>query len=242
MQCIIANWKAHKSTSAVAGWFRDFREQLNQLRPESAAQVSVARKVVIAPAYFLLSAVATEIGQTKALVAERLHAELSLGVQDVSHLGAGSYTGAVAAVHLAGIGVTHAIVGHSERRRYFRETSQDVVGKVDQTLDAGITPVVCVDSAYSQEQITMLQRDWLNRLLFAYEPLAAIGSGKNASINQVKDEVSKIKALAGSVPVLYGGSMNDQNVAEYLLVTDGGLVGTASVEGKSFAELLVAAW
>lgn len=242
MQCIIANWKAHKSTPAVAGWFQEFRERLGQLRPEACAQVGGDRKVVIAPAPFLLSAVGVEIEATKQLVAERLNAKLSLGVQDVSHLGAGSYTGAVAAIHLVSMGVTHAIVGHSERRRYFRETSQDVVGKVDQALDAGITPVVCVDSAYSQEQITMLQRDWLNRLVFAYEPLAAIGSGKNASLNQVKEEVEKIKALAGVVPVLYGGSMNDQNVAEYLLATDGGLVGTASVEGKSFAELLVAAW
>lgn len=242
MQCIIANWKAHKSNSAVSGWFQEFRDRLQQLRPEAQPHGTSVRKVVIAPAYFLLPAVGTEIEQTKQLVADRLHAELSLGVQDVSHLGAGSYTGAVAAVHLTSMGVTHAIVGHSERRRYFRETSQDVVGKIDQALDAGITPVVCVDSAYSQEQITMLQRDWLNRLLFAYEPLAAIGSGKNASLDQVRDEVNKIKALAGTVPVLYGGSMNDQNVAEYLLVTDGGLVGTASVEGKSFAELLVAAW
>ena len=210
---------------------------------QEAIHQSIAdRKVVIAPAYFLLPAVAQEIEQTKQLVAERLGAHLSLGAQDVSHLGAGSYTGAVAAVHLASMGITHVIVGHSERRRYFHETNQDIVGKVDQALDAGITPVVCVDRAYSQEQITMLQREWLNRLVFAYEPLAAIGSGKNAALSQVKEEVNKIKALAGSVPVLYGGSMNDQNVSEYLLATDGGLVGTASVEGKSFAELLVAAW
>jgi triosephosphate isomerase (TIM) len=242
MQCIIANWKAHKSTSAVTGWFQEFRDRLLELRPKSNAQVNVDRKVVIAPAYFLLPAVAAELELTKEVVFERLGAKLSLGVQDVSHLGAGSYTGAVAAVHLAAMGVTHAIVGHSERRRYFKETSQDVVGKVDQVLDAGITPVVCVDSTYSQEQITMLQRNWLNRLLFAYEPQAAIGSGKNASLSQVKEEVEKIRALAGQVPVLYGGSMNDQNVAEYLLATDGGLVGTASVEGKSFAELLAAAW
>lgn len=242
MQRIIANWKAHKSISAVPEWFTQFRTRLLELRPQPIAQLHQERKVIIAPAFFLLPAVAHEIEQVKQVVSERLGAELLLGAQDISHLGAGSYTGAVAAVHLASMGVTHVIVGHSERRRYFRETCQDVVGKVDQALDAGITPVVCVDDAYSQEQITMLQREWLNCLVFAYEPLAAIGSGKNASLAQVREAVGSIRSLASKASVLYGGSMNDQNVAEYLLATDGGLVGTASVEGKSFAELLVAAW
>lgn len=242
MQRIIANWKAHKSTATVTSWFQDFRTRLSELKPVSAKPLTTERQVVIAPAFFLLSSVANEIEQTKDLIAERLGAQLSLGVQDISHLGAGSYTGAVAAVHLVGMGVTHAIIGHSERRRYFHETNQDVVGKVDQALDAGITPVVCVDSAYSQEQITMFQRSWLNRLVFAYEPLEAIGSGQNAPLSKVTAEVEKIRSLAGQVPVLYGGSMSDRNVSEYLFATDGGLVGTASVEGKNFAELLAAAW
>ncbi len=240
MQLIIANWKANKSTTSVASWFADFRKTLADLKPD-ATQPS-DRRVVIAPAAFLLSAVKIEIEATASLVKEKLGAELSLGVQDISHLGAGSYTGAIAAIHLPQLGVTHAILGHSERRRYFHETHQEVAGKVIQALDNDIIPVVCVDQAYSADQIRVIGSKWAKKIVFAYEPLSAIGTGQNASVGDVRIEVELIQSLTSQAPVIYGGSITDQTINEYLLVAAGGLVGSASLEGTSFAQLLAAAW
>ncbi len=240
MQLLIANWKANKSAAAAKTWFAEFRSTLSELRPTAVEPKD--RIVAIAPAFFLMPCVAEEITATAALVQELLGAKLVLGAQDVSHLGAGSYTGAVAAIHLPSMGVSHVIVGHSERRRYFHESHQEIAGKIDQVLDAGMTPVLCVDSEYAVEQINTLNHDWLSRIVFAYEPVSAIGSGNNISVEAVRREVEIIKTTAGDVPVLYGGSINDQNISEYLLVTSGGIIGTAAVEGKTFAEVLAAAW
>lgn len=241
MQLIIANWKANKSQTATINWFKDFRQSLAELATR-VTPPATSRQVVIAPAAFLMPLVASEIAATSELVREKLGASITLGVQDISHFGAGSYTGGIAAVHLAELGVTHAIVGHSERRRYFHETHQEVAGKVIQALDNNITPVVCVDHDYTQDQIKLFDTQWLKKVVFAYEPLAAIGTGKNASISDVKAEVEFIQSVAGQVPVIYGGSVTEQSIGEYLLVTTGGLVGSASLDGKAFAQLLAAAW
>ncbi len=159
-------------------------------------------------------------------------------MQDLSKFAAGSYTGAVSTANLADLHVKYAILGHSERRNYFHETHADVAGKVAQALDVGITPVVCVDREYVQAQAAAIAPEQLNKCVIAYEPLSAIGTGNNAPVDVVKQTVDQIRQVFGDVSVLYGGSVTAENISEYLLVTDGALVGGASLEIGIFIELL----
>jgi triosephosphate isomerase len=151
----------------------------------------------------------------------------------------GAYTGAVSAQSLQEFGVTYVLVGHSERRKYFHETDQDVALKVRQVLDGGMQPVLCIDEPYLHSQAAAIDTSVYSSLIIAYEPVAAIGTGKSMNVGTVQEVSARIKQTFGDgVPVLYGGSVTDENVAEYLLVADGALVGGASLEARDFTQLL----
>lgn len=134
--------------------------------------------------------------------------------------------------------IGYGIVGHSERRQYFEESHQDVANKVSQLIDAGITPIVCIDDEYLVEQAAAIEKDQLKQCVVAYEPLEAIGSGVFQPVDEVEPIVNQIKEVFGEVPVLYGGSVDAENVAQYLAVTDGVLVGGASLDANEFAALM----
>ncbi|GIK83593.1 MAG: triosephosphate isomerase [Patescibacteria group bacterium] len=166
---------------------------------------------------------------------------LKLTTQDLSAYPAGSYTGAVSARNLADLHVKYAIVGHSERRRYFEETSELVAMKVVQALDNHIIPLVCIDEPYLEEQIKLLDTATLSKCVYVYEPLSAIGTGDNVGVGKVAEVFEKITKLCGDVRCMYGGSVTDQNVSEYLLIAHGVLVGSFSLKANDFAKLVATA-
>ncbi len=223
---IVANWKSNKTSVEVTEWLDEFDHLLKNQPSHTDVHV------VIAPPFLFLPMVA---GRIKKLP------HCSLAVQDISPFPAGSYTGAVSSYNLSSLSVSHAIVGHSERRRYFHETHADVAAKVAQAVEAGITPIVCVDEEYVALQASAIAVEHLSKCVVAYEPLGAIGSGKNADVGTVKRVVTTITRAFGDVKVIYGGSVDERNIGEYLLVTRGVLVGGASLAANQFSALLEAA-
>lgn len=219
---IIANWKSHKNTSEISEWLEDFGKQV--------ALTSSDATIIIAPPFPFLSQVSQAIKNWG-------HNNIKLSVQDISPFPAGSYTGAVTGFNLDGLHVDYAIVGHSERRKYFHETHTEVAQKVAQAIDTGMTPIVCVDDEYTLAQANAIDQALLQKCVVAYEPIEAIGSGENQPIDEVKPVIAEIKKAFGDVPVLYGGSVDVESVDEYLAVTDGVLVGGASLDAKEFLAL-----
>lgn len=220
---ILANWKSNKSVEQAETWFAELER--------IGVGVGESFTIAVAPPFPLLPVVSEGASALGWKVA----------VQDLSSFPAGSYTGAVSAANLKGFSVAYAILGHSERRRYFHETPEDVARKVDQAVEAGIQPVVCVDESNVEAQAATLTQASAERCIVAYEPSGAIGTGDNVSVAQVKEFRARVEQLFGSVPLLYGGSVDEQNIAEYLLVTDGVLLGGASLEADQFARVLQSA-
>lgn len=216
---IIANWKSNKTTALTEEWLAGF-----------SAEISDQTTVVLAPPTSLLS-----------LVAAKLPTGTKLAAQDVSSFPMGSYTGAVNAQQLKSLGAEYVIVGHSERRRYFHETPQDVAAKIEQATANNLIPVLCLDEDYIEEQAAALESKDIPKLVIAYEPLAAIGSGNNAPADQVTAIIAKIRQVYGQVPVIYGGSVDERSVKEYLLISDGVLVGSASLDPEQFSKIVSAA-
>ncbi len=214
----IANWKSNKTQEEVDIWLESFKPYMD-----------LEQEVIIAPPYPFLSLVAEKIKDKE---------NISLAVQNLSTYPAGSYTGEVCVRNLDGFGVKYAILGHSERRRYFKESHQDVANKIFQALNNGIVPVVCVDQNYIEDQAQLIYSELLSKCIVAYEPLAAIGTGEIAPVKNVTKVVKEIKSVFGKVPVLYGGSISPENIAPYLKVSDGVLVGGASLNAEVFADLL----
>ncbi len=225
MKYVVANWKSNKSREDVINWMDRFEEKIKDMEHPSA-------RVVLCPpmpdVWFL----------SNRLLDRKLYADIFLGVQDLSPYPAGSYTGAVSTVNLDGFRVKYAIVGHSERRRHFQETSQEVARKVQECVEKEMTPIVCVDEPYLLEQAEALEKKHLEKCMVAYEPLEAIGTGDNAPVEKVVEMVERIHQLFGEVPVLYGGSVDSKNVAEYLAVSDGVLVGRASLDVEEFTRMI----
>jgi len=219
---IIANWKSHKNKQEIITWLQTFRTGVENLKLD-------AYQIVIAPAFPFIDLVGQILADLPGC---------SIGAQDVSPYPLGKYTGAVAATQLKNLGCSHVLIGHSERRQYFKETSQVVVQKVDQALDNQIQPIICITQAEISHQAEALSKEARTHSIVAYEPISAIGTGMGEDVLQVQTVSQEIKAKFGPVPILYGGSVNPNNVNEYLLVTDGILVGTASLEVEEFLNLL----
>jgi triosephosphate isomerase (TIM) len=187
------------------------------------------------------------------------------GVQDVSAFRQGAYTGEVAAEMAAEFGALYAIVGHSERRAYHDESAETVAIKAQRALEAGLTPIVCVGETLEQreagetEQIIGAQIDAVlavlsveeaARIVVAYEPVWAIGTGKSATAQQAQDVHAFLRArlvakggAAADVALLYGGSVKPDNAEELFSQQDidGGLIGGASLKDKDFLAICSAA-
>jgi len=214
----VANWKSNKTLAEAEAWMDSFKPY-----------IGLEQEVVVAPPYPFLSLVASKIDNRE---------DISLSVQNLSAYPAGSYTGEVCVRNIEGLGVKYAILGHSERRRYFKESHQDIANKVSQALANGIIPIVCVDRDYLENQARLIDLDLLSKCVVAYEPLAAIGTGEIALVDEVDEVVKEVRSVFGEIPVLYGGSVNPENIFPYLEVTDGVLVGGASLDARVFAKLL----
>ncbi len=175
---------------------------------------------------------------------------IALGGQDLHWEAQGAFTGAVSARMLLDTGCTHVIVGHSERRLLFGDTDASVAAKVQSALAAGLTPVLCVgetlqerDAGFAQRRIrSQVEAAFRPGCIVAYEPVWAIGTGRAASPDHARDAAQTIRVAAGpDTRVLYGGSVNATNCAPFFSVTDGALVGTASLDAEAFAAIVRAA-
>ncbi len=244
-----ANWKMNKTVREA----QDYTAALLP-RAEDSENVDVA---VFTP-FTCLGEVARMAEDSAVIV----------GAQNFYYEDSGSFTGEVSAPMLLDLGVQAVVVGHSERREVFGEDDEMVARKTAKALEAGLLPVVCVGETKEErdadgmwdkisgqvERVMDEVADGVggDQLVFAYEPIWAIGTGDTASPEDAQDATGQIRGLlkdlkgddfADTVRILYGGSMKPENVEEIIAKddVDGGLVGGASLEVESFAELIRAA-
>jgi triosephosphate isomerase len=225
---IAGNWKMFKGPAETQAFLDEFEE------PPGV-------DVVLCPPYVSLAA-AVAAGRT--VYAQSVHWEPS-----------GPYTGEISTEMLLELGVRGSLVGHSERRQLFGETDETVARRARAALDAGLGVIACVGETLEQresgdtELVLKLQVEAIafaagahERLVIAYEPVWAIGTGRTASTAQAQEAHEFIKALL-DVPVLYGGSVKPENAAELLAenAIDGALVGGASLDPGSFEAICRAA-
>ncbi len=166
--------------------------------------------------------------------------KFELAIQDISPFPAGAYTGAVTARNLDGFGVQYAIVGHSERRRYFYETNQDVANKVTMCVEAGITPIVCVTRDEVEAQANSIADAERKKCIVVFEPVEHIGTGTTDTLEHILKIRARVRTAFGDVPFLYGGSVDTKSDTELLLHKgiDGFLVGSASLDAGEFSKLI----
>jgi triosephosphate isomerase len=229
---VIANWKAHKTVGEATQWVHEFEKFMTDR--VHAQKTGAWPRVVVAPSLLHVSLLQEFSKRIQ-------YSNFFVGAQDVSPFPDGAYTGATTARMARSSGVRYALVGHSERRRYFHETHQDIARKVSLCLEEGIVPIVCVDDEYIVEQAAALDRSDLSRVIVAYEELGSIGTGVTEPLIHVQEVVETIKYAFGLVPVLYGGSVKPHNATEYVSITDGVLVGSASLSASDFGQIVMAA-
>lgn len=211
-------------------------------------------EVVVCPPYVDLCAVAPLIADTN----------IKLGAQNIHWADKGAFTGEISAAMLKSRGVEFAIIGHSERRQYFGETDETVNARAKAAIAAGITPIICVGESLAQREngetdtwVTTQTQNALcdiaaadvARLVIAYEPIWAIGTGKTATNEQANETIGVVRAaiagvygkeIAERVRIQYGGSMNPKNASELMAMSeiDGGLIGGASLKPEDFSQVV----
>jgi triosephosphate isomerase len=240
-----ANWKMNKTPDQTREYFRDFLPLVaGHDRDE----------IVVCPPFLDLDAAITSAKG----------ADIAVGAQDVYWQTEGAYTGEICSAMLISVGVTHVIIGHSERRQYFGETDDIVNLKLKAALEGGLTPIACVGEVLEEREAGLtedvLRRQCLrafhaisgkkaSKLIVAYEPVWAIGTGKTATPQMAADAHALIRSevakslgddLAQNLRILYGGSVKPDNVKALMAEPeiDGALVGGASLDPKSFAAIV----
>lgn len=241
---LAANWKMHHGPSAAREFMREFLSRYPR---------NNERTIIFFPSAVAIAAVAEAVGS---------RSDILVGVQNIHTADNGAFTGETSAVMARDAGARIALIGHSERRHVFGETDAECAEKVAAAERAGITPMLCVGETLAQREsgaaeavvlnqletgIGKLARNANSKLLVAYEPVWAIGTGRNATpadasaIHAILR--AKLKELLGEggarVPILYGGSVNAGN-SEPLLSADGVdglLVGGSSLEASSWLSI-----
>jgi triosephosphate isomerase len=244
---VAGNWKMNKN-------FQDAEdlmfEIVDELTEKGAGETEV---IVCTPAVYLemSSDIAAENG-------------FMVGAQNLSQWESGAYTGETSAAMLHSMGITHSIVGHSERRIYFGETDKIISAKVDLALKYSITPIYCCGEVLAERQaekhfdvvrsqvgeaLFHLGKDAITEVVIAYEPVWAIGTGVTASAAQAQEMHAFIRSLltekygadvSAEISILYGGSCNAKNAAELFANpdVDGGLIGGASLVAADFVAIV----
>jgi len=240
-----ANWKMYKTPDQTSDFFRDFLPLVaGHTRDE----------IVVCPPY---TDVATAIEAARG-------SNVAIGVQNVHWKADGAYTGEISAPMLLCLGVTHTIIGHSERRQYFGETDDTVNLRLKTALESGLTPICCVGEVLEEREAGLtddvLRRQCVRafhaisakkaaKLVVAYEPVWAIGTGKTATPEIAAEAHAVIRHEAGKVfgdefaaklRILYGGSVKPENASSLVAQEeiDGALVGGASLDPKAFAAIV----
>lgn len=245
---IAGNWKMNKTAGDASGLVADIVTAVGQVTDVD---------IVVCPPFTALESAAKSLeGSTVKLGAQNMHPEAS-----------GAYTGEISAPMLRALFATHVILGHSERRTYFKESDEFINKKTLAALKNQLRPILCVGETLAEREAgatlkvvqTQLEggldgvsKDQAPTVVIAYEPVWAIGTGKVATTDQAQEVHAFIRglltklfgdAIAQKIRILYGGSMKPSNAPELLAQKDidGGLIGGASLESRSFVELVKAA-
>ncbi len=220
----IANFKAYKTDSDVYKWLEKFHIL------QKTIEVKKDTLLIIAPQFTALEHTKEFINNNKWVY------KTEVSSQDVSQYEKGSYTGEVTALMIKEV-CTYVIIGHSERRKYFSENPQVVNNKIQVAVENNIKPVVCISSV---EELQKIDERFLDRVLIAYEPISAIGSGNALDALSAGKIVEEIKKVEPSLKIFYGGSVTSQNVLSYVSMGgfDGVLVGKVSLDPYSFINLI----
>ena len=240
---VAGNWKMNGSSESVV-------ELVKGLKACDTVDV------VVAPTFVYLPLVAQQL----------VDSPIKLAAQNVSEYTSGAYTGEVSLSMLQDFSVSHVILGHSERRALFAETDAQVAKKVAATIAAGLTPILCVGETLEQREagttlmvcnaqvdavLNEIGVELFEKVVIAYEPVWAIGTGKSATSEQaqevhkgIRDNIaSKSVEIAEKIAILYGGSVKASNSAELFAQADidGALVGGASLDAKEFNSIIESA-
>lgn len=241
---IAGNWKMNKTPDEA----RALVEELIPLVADAECEV------VVCPPFVDLCPV------SKAIKGTNIH----LGAQNIHWAKSGAFTGEISADMLKKFGVEYAIVGHSERRQYFGETDATVNMRAKAALENGISPIICVGESLEQRErgetdefvasqvrgaLEGISADDARRVVIAYEPIWAIGTGRTATAEMAEETIIVIRKTlrsifgndaAETVRIQYGGSMNPQNAASLMAMEniDGGLIGGASLKAEDFSKVV----
>lgn len=244
---VAGNWKMNKSleqATVLAG-------EVNELIKN---EIQTQTEVILCPPSLFLLPVKEVLGHS---------GRIKTGAQNAAAYKQGAYTGELAADQIASAGIPYVILGHSERRALFGESDAVLKAKVDLALEAGLTPIFCCGEPLDvreagnhetlvKEQIVNalfhLEPDLLRRIIVAYEPVWAIGTGKTASSAQAQEMhavirnllASRYGSLADEISILYGGSVKATNAAELFSMpdVDGGLIGGAALVAREFVDIV----
>ncbi len=242
---IAGNWKLNKTCVEAIELVTGLKRKLYNVSDID---------IVVCPPYTALSEVYEVLQESN----------MALGAQDLYWEDSGAFTGEVSAPLLKDVGVKYVIIGHSERRQFFHETDETVNRKVKAALKWNLTPIVCVGETLAEresnrafdiirvqveESLEGLTPEELEKLIIAYEPVWAIGTGKNATPEQAQEVHKFIRSLlvnlsneevAAGIRIQYGGSVKPENTAELMSQPDidGALVGGASLKEDSFVKII----
>jgi triosephosphate isomerase len=244
---IAGNWKMYKTILEAIELANGLKRELFDLDVQDI-------DIVICPTFTALSEVAEVIDESN----------IQLGAQDVYWQEEGAFTGEISPLMLKDAGCDFVIIGHSERRQYFNETNESVNKKIKAALKEELTPIVCVGETLAQREsgktfqvlddhvknaLSEISEEQVVKLVIAYEPVWAIGTGKTATSQQAQEAQGYIRNLlakmynkdtAQGVRIQYGGSVKPENIVELLSQPDidGALVGGASLKTDSFSEIV----
>jgi len=243
---IAGNWKMNKTPSEAVALVKELIPMVKD----------ASKKVVVCPTFVCLPAVLEAVKGTN----------IAVGAQNMHFEDKGAFTGEIAADMLVELGVQYVIIGHSERRQYFAETDETVNKKAIKALSKNLIPIICVGESLEQREANItteivsnqvkaafadISADDAKKVIIAYEPIWAIGTGKTATSEQANEVCSMIREtikglysadVADEVVIQYGGSMNDGNAKDLLAQSDidGGLIGGAALVAEKFTKIVEA--
>jgi len=244
---VAGNWKMNKS-------FPDAEELIAEIADKLESMDTVHQDVILCPPYVYLE-MATDIAEDSVF---------GVGAQNINENDEGAYTGEISGIMLASMEVEYCIIGHSERRKYYREDHLLLAKKLDAALRNGIRPIFCCGEVLPEreagkhfevvrkqldESLFHLTDEQFEQVIVAYEPVWAIGTGVNATPQQAQEMHAYIRKeianrygenLASETSILYGGSCNSSNACELFSQedVDGGLIGGASLKAEEFMKIV----